>query len=105
MNHTFSVVITTCPDSQSAKRVTEALMEKRLAACIQSHKIESTYRWQGKLETASEIRLMIKTRSVLFDEIGAVVNAEVGYETPQLIAVPIVQGQQDYLDWIEAETQ
>ena len=102
MDYPFTVVMTTCPNQEDTKKVTEALMRKKLAACIQRHDVQSTYWWEGEIETDCEVRLMIKTRESLFEEISAVIKAEVSYENPQIVSVPIVQGSQDYLNWIDS---
>ncbi len=104
MKHDFIVVMTTCPNSEEAKRVSSALMEARLAACIQSSQIESTYRWQGGIETENEVRLLLKSRADLFDKIVSVIKSESSYDNPEIISIPILQGTSEYLDWIVEET-
>ncbi|MEL6555373.1 MAG: divalent-cation tolerance protein CutA [Cyanobacteria bacterium J06621_11] len=100
----FSIVITTCSNEQEATRITTLLIEKKLAACVQSSEIQSTYHWQGNVETDHEIRLMIKTRSTLFDDISAVIKRESSYDNPEIVAIPITQGSQTYFTWLETET-
>ena len=105
LNHDFIIVITTCPNEEDAIATASALLEKRLAACIQQEEIKSTYRWKEKVETDREIRLMIKTRSVHFEKISRILNQTISYETPEIIAVPIINGSHDYLSWIKAQTE
>lgn len=102
---TFILVITTCPSQQEAENITAALIEKRLAACVQKSEITSTYRWQEKVECDREIKLTLKTRSDLFDKISATIKQESSYDNPEVIAIPIQQGSPDYLEWIASETQ
>jgi periplasmic divalent cation tolerance protein len=100
----YVIVVTTCPDDESANRVANVLVERKLAACVQASAITSTYRWQGVVETARELRLMIKAKSADYDAIEACIKEVHTYENPEVIALPIVAGSRQYLDWIEAET-
>ena len=100
----FIVVITTCPNEQEAAQIATTLIEKKFAACVQSNEIHSTYRWKEKVEIDREIRLMIKTRQWLFDDISAVIKKESSYDTPEIISLPIERGSRDYLQWIKTET-
>ena len=99
------VVITTCPDDELANRIATVLVERKLAACVQASAITSTYRWQGAIETAREVRLMIKAKSADYDAIQACIMELHSYQNPEVIALPLVAGSQLYLDWIEAETR
>jgi periplasmic divalent cation tolerance protein len=101
----YIVVITTCPDDELASRLAAELVERKLAACVQASAITSTYRWQGVIETAREVRLMIKGKSADSDAIQACIVELHSYQNPEVIALPIVAGSQLYLDWIEAETR
>lgn len=100
----YIAVITTCPDDESASRIASVLVERKLAACVQASAITSTYRWQGAIETAREVRLMIKARSADYDAIQACIMEVHSYQNPEVIALPIVAGSRLYLDWIDAET-
>ncbi len=104
MKQDFIIIMTTCPNHEEAKRLSSALIETKLAACIQSSQIESTYRWQGVIETEKEVRLLLKTRAELFDEIVLVIQSESSYENPEIISIPILCGSYEYLDWIVKET-
>lgn len=98
-------VITTCPNAEEAERLAEALVQRRLAACVQMHTIDSVYRWQGVLERSAEVQLLIKARLADVGEIDALVRAMVSYDTPELIALPVVAGSRAYLDWMDTQTQ
>ena len=101
----YSLVIATCPDSDTVKKITGALMEKRLAACVQVFPIESVYTWEGKLCQDREFALHIKSKTALFGEITAAINDNHGYEVPEIIQIPITDGLPEYLKWIDENTR
>lgn len=97
-------VVTTTDSRQAADKLAAALVERRLAACAQvSGPISSTYRWQGKIETAQEWLCTIKTRLPSYAAVEAAIRALHSYDTPEILAVPILAGNQAYLDWLAAE--
>jgi periplasmic divalent cation tolerance protein len=92
-------------DLAEAKRIGEALVDERLAACVNIlSAVESVYRWQGKVEHAAEVALIAKTRETLFERVAARVKALHSYDTPAVVAWEIAFGDAAYLDWIAAET-
>ena len=94
-------VVTTTTDRESvAEKIAQALLEKSLAACVQVHPVNSRYVWKGALERADEWSLSIKARAGDFDEIAATIRALHPYETPEIIALPIVAGDAAYLEWL-----
>ncbi|HVE51253.1 MAG TPA: divalent-cation tolerance protein CutA [Casimicrobiaceae bacterium] len=101
------LVLTTLPDQKSARDVAAALIEAKLAACVNigSHAVISMYHWHEAIETADEVPLTIKTRADLFDDVAEEIRARHPYELPEIIAVPITHGTSDYLAWLDAETQ
>jgi len=100
------VVLTNLPDSASAGKLARALVEGRLAACVNvGATVESIYHWRGEIETAAEVPLAIKTRAVLFSEVEAAIRRFHPYELPEIVAVPITHASTAYLDWIAAETR
>lgn len=100
------LVITNLPDQDSARRVAEALIAGHLAACVNLlAPCTSVYRWQGKIETAEEVPLLIKTLASLYGKVEAAIRQHHPYELPEIIAVPINAGLPEYLDWVAAETQ
>jgi periplasmic divalent cation tolerance protein len=101
----YIVVVTTCADEEAASRIAGVLVERKLAACVQASAITSTYRWQGAIETAREVRLMIKAKSADYDAIQACIVELHSYQTPEVIALPVVAGSRSYLDWIDVETR
>jgi periplasmic divalent cation tolerance protein len=95
------VVLTTCPDPHSAQRLATELVETRLAACVNViGGVQSTYRWQGKVERDDEVLLLIKTRAGAAAGVARVIQARSSYELPEVLAVPVEDGSRPYLDWL-----
>jgi uncharacterized protein involved in tolerance to divalent cations/catechol 2,3-dioxygenase-like lactoylglutathione lyase family enzyme len=98
-------VTTTCPDRTTAEAIAATLVADRLAACVHIEpEIESRYRWRGRVETAREIPLLIKTRAGLFEAVAAAIRARHPYETPAILGRPLPLASDDYRAWILAET-
>ena len=92
-----------CPDAASARALAEAVVGEGLAACVNHLSgVRSTYRWKGELTTDSEELLPIKTTETRFAALKECILALHPYELPELIAVPVTQGHQAYLDWVRA---
>ena len=99
------LVMTHVPDRASADALAKMLIGRRLAACVNiGAPVESMYHWRGQIETGTEIPLVIKTRSALYSDLESAIRSVHPYELPEVIAVPIVDGDPGYLDWIAAET-
>jgi periplasmic divalent cation tolerance protein len=100
------LILTTLPDAESARTLARALVEERLAACVTiGASVESMYHWQGAIETAHEVPLIVKTRGELFDAVSTAIRSRHPYELPEILAVPINDGLPAYLAWIDAETR
>jgi periplasmic divalent cation tolerance protein len=100
------LVLTSLPDIEAARRMARELVEARLAACVQiGAPVESLYHWQGRVETASEIPLAIKTRTEAFSALAAAIRARHPYELPEIVAVDFTDALPDYLRWIDEETR
>jgi periplasmic divalent cation tolerance protein len=98
------LVVTNMPDRESARQLAEKLVEKRIAACVNIlAPCESVYRWQGKIESAQEVPLLIKTLRAHYDKVEKTIRQCHPYELPEIIAVPIAAGLPAYLDWLAAE--
>lgn len=99
----FLLVHTTLPDAAQAERLARRLVERGLAACasVQSP-CRSIYRWQGAVEEATEIPLLLKTTAAAYPLLEAALRAAHPYAVPEIIAVPITQGLPDYLNWLTA---
>ena len=99
------LVLTQFPDRDGAHRLARRLVESRLAACVSvGAPVDSLYHWQGAIETARELPVVIKTVADRFPEVVATIRECHPYELPEIVAVPITDGFAPYLDWIAAET-
>lgn len=100
------LVLTNVPDAATAEKLAHALVDARAAACVNVlAPCRSIYRWQGAVESAAEIPLLIKTTRAAYPLLEQIVRAEHPYDVPELIAVPIQQGLPAYLDWLATETE
>jgi periplasmic divalent cation tolerance protein len=98
------VVFITAPDTDEAGKIAGILLEKRLAACVNTVPgVNSIFRWQGNLESEHEILLIVKSKASRFPEIIETVKQNHSYEVPEVIALPVIGGNEDYLDWLEKE--
>jgi periplasmic divalent cation tolerance protein len=91
---------------EEAERIAQVLLDRRLAACVQVEgPLRSRYWWEGRQEEATEWRCTAKTRIELVDRVVTAVRAVHSYDTPEIVATPIVAGDPAYLAWVEAEAQ
>jgi periplasmic divalent cation tolerance protein len=98
-------VSTTTDKREDAEKISKALIDKRLAACVQiAGPITSYYRWKGNLGKAVEWLLIIKTRSELYPQLEEAIKKIHSYEVPEIVAVTVVAGSRDYLGWLRTET-
>jgi periplasmic divalent cation tolerance protein len=98
------VALTTAPDAEVAARIARALVEERLAACANLvPQLRSIYRWQGRVEDASEVLMLIKTRADRVAALAERLRALHPYELPELVVLPVAAGLDAYLDWVRAE--
>jgi len=99
---TYLQVTTTTETKEQAEKIAQYLVEAKLAACVQvTGPITSIYRWKGKVENVQEWLCLIKTRDDFYDKVEAAIKKLHPYETPEIIAVPIVKGSKEYLKWID----
>jgi periplasmic divalent cation tolerance protein len=99
------VVLTNLPDREAALKLARALVAQRLAACVNVlAQCSSVYRWKGELENATEVPVLIKTRAARYAEVEAAIRALHPYELPEIVAVPVERGLEDYLRWVADET-
>lgn len=100
------VVLCTVPDASNAERIATAVVEARLAACVnQVAGVASTYRWDGKVERAEEVLLVMKTTADRLADLQARVVALHPHAVPEVIALPVIAGHAPYLDWISESTR
>ena len=99
------VVFVTASSEEEAGKIASLLLEKRKAACVSVVPgVRSRFWWQGKLDSAQESLLIIKTRAALISDLTDIVKKAHSYTVPEIVALPIVAGNQDYLDWVDGET-
>ena len=99
------IVLTTAGSQEEARKIGHALVEHRLAACVNIlPQVGSIYRWQGKIETAEEWLLLIKTQAELFDRVCDAVKELHSYDLPECVMLEVTAGSQEYLDWIAENT-
>jgi periplasmic divalent cation tolerance protein len=97
----FLKITTTTDTKELAMQIAEKLVGKKIAACVQvSGPITSIYEWKGKIENTEEWYCVIKTRKNLYQKVEEAIKALHPYEVPEIIALPILEGNKDYLDWI-----
>ena len=100
------LVLTNLPDRAAAERLADALIEKRVAACVNIlAPCRSVYRWQGAVQHDEECPVLIKTTAERYSALEAAIRAAHSYELPEIIAVPIERGLPAYLAWVAAETK
>jgi periplasmic divalent cation tolerance protein len=99
------LVFTNLPDRESALALARTLVDAQVAACVNVlGGCTSIYRWQGAVESADEVPVLIKTRAALYAEVERVIRARHPYDVPEIVAVPITHGLPAYLEWVTAET-
>lgn len=101
---TYIVVYVTVPSAEEGEKLANALVEDRLAACVNRlGPVQSTYWWEGRVERDEECLLVIKTKEELFDELRKKVQEIHSYTVPEIIALPILRGSDGYLHWMEEQ--
>ncbi|HHI93961.1 MAG TPA: divalent-cation tolerance protein CutA [Gammaproteobacteria bacterium] len=99
------LILCACPDQTTAQNIANQLVDRAMAACVSILPgLTSIYQWQGKRETAQEHLLLIKTTDIAYPALEQAVTELHPYELPEVIAVPITQGLNGYLQWIEQQT-
>jgi len=102
----YIVLFTTASNSEEAHKIAEVLLSQRKAACVNIVSgISSLFWWQDKLDSAQESLLIVKTKASLLNQIVTLVKEIHSYEVPEIIALPIIGGNQDYLEWIDKEVK
>lgn len=102
----FIVVYVTAKDLLEGRKITQYLLERNLAACVNIiPNLESHYRWQGKVECSAEVLLIIKTRQSFFSKLVKAVKEVHSYDVPEIIALPMISGEKNYFAWLVAETK
>jgi periplasmic divalent cation tolerance protein len=95
------IILVTTKDKKEATKIARGLLEAKLIACANIVEgIQSLFWWQGKIDSAKEVLLILKTKKILSKKVASKVKLLHSYKTPEIIALPIVDGNKDYLDWI-----
>jgi periplasmic divalent cation tolerance protein len=103
MENAYVIVMVTTPSKQEAEKIAEHLLKERLIACANIiGPVSSIFHWSGKMEKAEEYLILMKSRKDLFGKLSEAVKALHSYEVPEILAFPIVDGSQAYLDWLGA---
>jgi periplasmic divalent cation tolerance protein len=99
----FQIVLSTCADREEAERIAQRLLELHLAACINILPgVQSIYRWQGSVESAAEVLMLIKTSAALSGEVQSTIAGLHSYEVPEFLVLPVSGGSEPYLAWLES---
>ena len=102
----LSVVLITVPDQETAEQVAKAVLEPRLAACVNiMPAVRSLYWWEGKIDSASELMLIFKTETRLVAELAEAVKAVHPYKLPEIVSIETSYVAESYLGWVKAETK
>lgn len=105
-DYEFSVIFVTAPDIEVADKIGKGLVEAKLAACVtRMSGAVSHYFWDGKLETEAEVVMIIKTRTALLSQVALFVKKGHPSKVPEIISLPIIDGEEAYLTWLGANTQ
>ena len=102
---THVVVLTTAFSETEAKTLANQIVEERLGACVQVTRVGSTYRWSSEVHHVSEVLMLVKTRTALLDHLVEQVRDMHVYDAPEIVALPIIGGSADYLNWVDTETR
>jgi len=99
------LVLTNVPDRTVATALAKALLDDRIAACVNiGGPVESIYHWRGRIETGKEVPVVIKTRAALYSNVEGAIRKLHPYDTPEILAIPVVAGDARYLEWLADET-
>jgi len=102
----YVVIFITSASYEEAHKIADALVVQKKAACVNIvPKVSSLFRWRGKIEEVEESLLVVKTRAELFPDVISLVKGIHSYEVPEIIALPIIEGNPEYLAWLSEETE
>lgn len=99
------VILVTAPSAEEAERIARQLVERRLVACVNIVAgVRSVFRWQGNVCDEKEVLMVLKSRKDKFEEISTEIKSLHSYDVPEIIALPIIAGSEEYLSWVRTET-
>jgi len=105
MSREYVIIFVTCADHAQAESLAGSVLQQHLAACVNIvDSVISVFHWQSRCERTQEVLLMMKTRRELFEDVRRVIREGHSYDVPEIIAVPIVAGDEAYLDWVAQQT-
>ncbi len=103
MDTNYIVILVTAKDKKEAGKIARGLLEAKLAACANIVEgVQSLFWWQGKIDSSKEVLLVLKTKKILFKKVSTKVKSLHSYQTPEIIALPLVAGSEDYLQWLDS---
>ena len=101
----YCLIYITTKDEEEARRIGEALVGEKLAACVNFQLIKSIFRWQGEVSQEDEVAMLAKTKAELVDELVSRVKELHSYEVPCIVVLPVEKGNPDFLEWISQATK
>lgn len=105
MKNNHILILITCKDKEESLTITNSLLKKKLAACVNQFPVESKFLWKGKVTSSKEYTLLIKTRDTLYKKVETEIKRLHSYENPEVLAINITTGSRDYLNWIDEVTE
>ena len=98
----YIIVLVTAKDKKEAGKIAKGLLEAKLIACANIVEgVQSLFWWQGKIDSSKEVLLVLKTKKILFKKVAVKVKSLHSYQTPEIIALPVIAGSKDYLQWLD----
>lgn len=97
----YCVILTTTDDKMVAEKLAATLVEKKIAACVQIDETVGVFRWEGKISSGKEFRILIKTRSDYYKKVEELIMREHNYELPQIVKIDLTDGLPEYFGWID----
>ena len=102
----YILILVTCANKKEAEKISSLLLEEGLIACVNIiERVNSMFRWEGNIDNAAESLVMMKSRRSLFENIRLMVKENHSYDVPEIIAFPVIEGDEDYLNWVQRETE
>ena len=104
MTSEYCIAMTTLEDEESASRLARSVVEAKLAACVQLMHIRSTFCWEGRVDDATEVLVLMKTRAGVYERLQKFVRDNHPYELPEILQIPVTTGYGPYLSWVNDNT-
>ena len=104
MTSEYCIAMTTLEDEESASRLARSVVEAKLAACVQLIHIRSTFSWEGRVEDAAEVLVLMKTRADVYERLQQFICDNHPYDVPEILQLPVTAGHGPYLSWVNDNT-